>query len=194
MSNGLAYNAFSFLIGKFGFSSLYLFAKYLPYCPGTKILDLGCGPGTNTHLFQPEDYLGIDISNSYIEQAKRSYPEFEFVCKNVLELDEKFNESFDLIVLSGLLHHLSDELFVKLMEKSYAIIREGGRLFAIENCLHKKQSKIKQKLILLDRGRYVREVEHTHRLIKETKFTIRLNIEEDLLMIPYTHLIVSCQK
>ena len=194
LSIGTAYNTFIYLIGKFGFARLYLFAKYIPYCPGTKVLDLGCGPGTNTEFFQPADYLGIDISEAYISKARQAHPGFNFACDNFLDLDESFNESYDLVLMSGLLHHLNDEMFMEFMAKSYALIKKGGRLIAIENCLHQKQSKLKRKLILMDRGKYVREVEHTRRLIEQTDFNSQISIEEDLLMIPYSHLIATCQK
>ena len=38
-----------------------------------RVLDVGCGPGTNTALFSGSDYLGIDINESYIESARRRH-------------------------------------------------------------------------------------------------------------------------
>ena len=32
-----------------------------------RVLDVGCGPGTNTSQFGNADYIGIDINPSYIE-------------------------------------------------------------------------------------------------------------------------------
>ena len=37
-----------------------------------RVLDVGCGPGTNTHHFAGADYLGMDINPGYIADARRS--------------------------------------------------------------------------------------------------------------------------
>ena len=61
------YNTFQATLGKFGIAKLSLFAKYLPYTPGMKVLDLGCGPASSCMIFRPEDYLGIDTNENYNE-------------------------------------------------------------------------------------------------------------------------------
>jgi trans-aconitate methyltransferase len=38
-----------------------------------RVLDVGCGPGTNTRFFANSDYLGIDINPHYIGYARRRY-------------------------------------------------------------------------------------------------------------------------
>lgn len=198
LKNALAistiYNFFCFIVSKFGWSRLYIFAKYLPYIPGDKILDLGCGPGTNSSFFQTKDYFGIDISSRYIKQAEVKSPNHKFICGNFLLLGKEWDDSFDIILMSGLLHHLSDQLACEFIEKSYSVLKKGGRLIAIENCLHYKQSWIKRKIIMQDRGEFVRDKNDIDNLFKRSKFKAQLSIEEDLLLIPYTHCIVTGKK
>ena len=38
-----------------------------------RVLDVGCGPGTNTRFFPKSDYLGLDINPRYIDQAERRF-------------------------------------------------------------------------------------------------------------------------
>ena len=38
-----------------------------------RVLDVGCGPGTNTHYFEDAGYLGIDINRSYVDSARRRH-------------------------------------------------------------------------------------------------------------------------
>jgi SAM-dependent methyltransferase len=38
-----------------------------------RVLDVGCGPGTNVSHFQGCEYMGIDINPSYIAYARRRY-------------------------------------------------------------------------------------------------------------------------
>ena len=38
-----------------------------------RVLDVGCGPGTNAHLFAHADYLGVDITPDYIAYARKKF-------------------------------------------------------------------------------------------------------------------------
>ena len=194
LSLGAVYNLFIYFVGRFGFSKLLLSAKYVPYTPGLKILDLGCGPGTNSTLFQPSDYLGIDISEKYINSARKANPAYKFESFNFLELSSDFNEKFDIIIMAGLIHHLSDEQVNIFLRKAYNLLKNSGHLITIDNCLHDKQSVIKRKIILLDRGQNVRHVNQLLKFADTSQFKFTAYIEEDLLLIPYTHFILTCKK
>jgi len=93
------YNFFQAFVGKFGLTRSYLFSNYLPYCPGIKVLDLGCGPGTCSYLFKPEDYTGIDIDSDYIDFARNKYPDYVFSVTDFSSLDLTClgPSSFDLV-------------------------------------------------------------------------------------------------
>lgn len=191
---GFVYNYFMYILGKFGTARLYIFAKYLPYTPGMKVLDLGCGPGTNTDIFQQDDYLGIDINERYIKKARSLRPNHAFKCGDFLDLDQSYDDHFSLVLMSGLIHHLSDEIAEKFIHKAYEVLKNGGRMVAIENCLHSKQSELKKKIILMDRGDHIRKLNHLSSLINRSHMQGSISIEENLLLIPYTHAIISLQK
>ena len=184
---------FIYIIGKFGSAKLTLFAKYIPYTPGVKVLDLGCGPATNTFLYCSDDYLGIDISDKYIKSAQRLFPKHNFLCCNFMSLHDKHKDSYDLIIMSGLLHHLGDEMATKFIEKASELLKNGGHLITIDNCLHPNQSNLKQRIILQDRGKFVRSINELNALMPKAYFNISMHIEENLLLIPYTHLILVCK-
>ena len=38
-----------------------------------RVLDVGCGPGTNSAEFVGLDYLGVDLNPAYIEHARRKH-------------------------------------------------------------------------------------------------------------------------
>lgn len=48
--------------------------------PGMKVVDLGCGTGLLHELcpVAPSDYLGLDISQGMLEEARRKYPHHRF--------------------------------------------------------------------------------------------------------------------
>ncbi len=35
-------------------------------CNARRVLDVGCGPGTNSPVFSHTDYLGLDLNERYI--------------------------------------------------------------------------------------------------------------------------------
>jgi SAM-dependent methyltransferase len=70
-----------------------------------RVLDVGCGPGTNTRLFAHADYLGIDINQDYIENARRKYKR-PFVAADVTTYDDNTLGTFDFILINSFLHHL----------------------------------------------------------------------------------------
>ena len=68
----------------------------------SKILDIGCGTGKYTNLLTKEgmDVIGVDISSSAIEIAKKSYPKSKFKVGDATNLDFPKN-NFDVILCSG---------------------------------------------------------------------------------------------
>jgi len=67
--------------------------------PGSKMLDLGCGPGLYTARLSNAGYevTGIDLSRRSIAYAKEHDPKTKYICQNYLEMD--YTEVFDAITL-----------------------------------------------------------------------------------------------
>ena len=40
------------------------------YQKGNRVLDFGCGIGSNSKLFKPEDYIGVEVDESRVESAR----------------------------------------------------------------------------------------------------------------------------
>jgi SAM-dependent methyltransferase len=73
-----------------------------------RVLELGCGPGTNARLFDPLGYVGIDLSPRYIEAARRHH-RGRFVCGDASAFDLPDEAPFDRVFVNSLLYgtHLS---------------------------------------------------------------------------------------
>lgn len=71
-----------------------------------RVLDLGCGKGTFTHLLKRENnrVVGIDIAPSAIRRAQASYPDVEFVCADASSIANL--GSFDLAVVMSVLAYV----------------------------------------------------------------------------------------
>lgn len=188
-----AYRLFDSLVGKFGFSRTSLFARYLPYSPGMKILDLGCGPGTSAKYFRASDYLGIDIDQSYINSARKKYPGYEFICGDFLDIATSLvpKDGFDLILSMGVFHHLSDKQLSEYLSKAHSVLASHGRLISFDGCTYPGQPKPRRKVVLSDRGQYIRPADDLIQLIQNEGFECCASIEEDVLLIPHSMLAIS---
>src|SRR5437762_11693130 len=62
-----------------------------------RVLDVGCGPGTNTPRFAHADYVGIDVNAAYIESARRRHAR-QFVVADVTRYEVPAGERFDFIL------------------------------------------------------------------------------------------------
>lgn len=102
------------------------FLQYIPSHDRTlKIVDFGCGTGSFTSRFLDREFelYGIDLSGNSIDYAKKKYPEISFSVGDI-ESTEYRNETFDVVFLSGVLHHFPD--FSKVIHESYRVLRKGG--------------------------------------------------------------------
>lgn len=79
------------------------------------VLDVGCNAGLLYPLLKPlvSEYVGIDTSHEYLEQAIGSFPNVRFV----LGKFEKFKEEFDIIVSLSTFHIFADGDFEKVIEQ-----------------------------------------------------------------------------
>jgi len=77
------YESYHKIIGA-DYRSRVLVKDYIRPSRGSRILDIGCGPG-NMLPFLPEgEYLGVDANPSYIASARQRYgSRGEFVCERV---------------------------------------------------------------------------------------------------------------
>ncbi|HUI48170.1 MAG TPA: methyltransferase domain-containing protein [Acidimicrobiia bacterium] len=84
------------------------------FLPGTRVLDVGCGPGTITvdiaARVSPGRVTGIDASVTVVEEARRDAPgttNVEFATGDVYALDFA-DRSFDVVHAHQVLQHLVD--------------------------------------------------------------------------------------
>lgn len=192
------YRFFVFSVGRFGLSRLGLYAKHLPYTAGIKVLDLGCGPGTSTHFFRKEDYLGIDIDAAYINAAKSRYPAYSFECIDFTSLTIQSNlvpsGGFDLILAYGLMHHLDDTLCKQFFKKSHELLQPNGCIICFDGCIYPNQLKRKSFIVKADRGKHIRTPDELTTISEQAGFNCISTIEEDSLLIPYSLLALSARK
>jgi ubiquinone/menaquinone biosynthesis C-methylase UbiE len=78
------------------------------------LVDIGCGDGMYTHNIKENfphlDVFGFDPAASAIELARQKYPSVKFETINLLDEHLPVPEvKYDVAVIRGVLHHLSDQ-------------------------------------------------------------------------------------
>ena len=171
--------------------------EYVHAQPGDRILDIGCGPADLlAELPADINYIGFDQNERYIESAgKRHGSRGQFFTGNVdlAHIDSLGTGSFDIVIASGILHHLDDRDATELFALSRAALRPGGRLITGDGCYQAGQSRIARLLLALDRGRYVRTKEAYVALASQSFASPTAFVQHNSAYIPYTTVVLICQ-
>jgi SAM-dependent methyltransferase len=162
---------------------------------GDKVLDIGCGPADILPHLPRVDYVGFDLNPDYIETAKKNYSDRgRFYCRQISEETLDTHTDCDVVLASGVLHHLSDSEAEALFKLAYAALKPGGRLVTLDACWVTGQSRIAQFLISRDRGEHVRDEVGYTQIAKRVFSCVGATVRHDLLRIPYTHVLLECEK
>jgi SAM-dependent methyltransferase len=188
-----AYKLFSRIVGGQSVWRRYL-SDYVKPVAGDKVLDIGCGPADILEYLPQVEYTGLDISPEYVASARRRFgTRGRFLCDDVgvVTLDRE-RGTFSLVMATGVLHHLDDQQAAKLFALAHRALRPGGRLITYDGCYVQGQSRIARWMLSNDRGKFVRTMPEYLRLASAWFAWIEPCLREDLLRIPYTHLIMRC--
>ncbi|MCM3570263.1 trans-aconitate 2-methyltransferase [Neobacillus mesonae] len=95
---------------------------------GEKILDLGCGTGDLANIIYEygADIIGVDKSETMIEQASSKYPHIQFMVQDAVSLD--FHSKFDAVFSNAALHWVLPAN--KALNGIYQSLKSGGRFVA----------------------------------------------------------------
>jgi ubiquinone/menaquinone biosynthesis C-methylase UbiE len=97
---------------------------------GLKVLEIGCGMGTDGAQFARAgaEYTGIDLTEAAVDLARRRFAlsglSGEFCVSDAESLDFS-DESFDLVYSHGVLHHTPD--IDAAVREIYRVLKPGGR-------------------------------------------------------------------
>lgn len=130
-----------------------------------RVLDVGCGPGTNARFFSKSDYLGIDINPKYVEQAKRRFGD-RFVVADVTRDELPESEPFDFVLVNSLLHHLDTPAVRRLLSGVARHLSADGHVHILDLVLPKRAG-VARLLARSDRGDFPRPLGDWETLFSE---------------------------
>jgi SAM-dependent methyltransferase len=127
-----------------------------------RVLDVGCGPGTNARHFREHDYLGVDINPAYIRHAERRFGS-RFRVADVTTMLIEPGQAYDCILVNSLLHHLPDEAADRLLGHLATLLSGDGSVHILDLVLPPDPS-FARFLARRDRGDFPRPLERWREL------------------------------
>jgi SAM-dependent methyltransferase len=119
-----------------------------------RVLDVGCGPGTNAQHFAHTGYLGIDVNQRYIQHARRRHGR-TFIAADVLDRNAISGNRFDFILVNSFLHHLDSNQVGEILSRLRETLSDDGHVHILELVLPEDPS-ISRLLARWDRGKFPR--------------------------------------
>lgn len=161
--------------------------------PGMRLLDIGCGTADLlAYLPDKVGYWGFDISARYIEAAQQRFGDRgRFHCGLLDAQALRHLPRFDLVVSTGVLHHLDDPQAAQLFALARLALTEQGRVVTLDPCIAPGQHRLARFLIDRDRGQNVRTAAQ-YQALARTQFRKAEGQVRHRRWIPYTHWIMEC--
>jgi SAM-dependent methyltransferase len=124
-----------------------------------RVLDVGCGPGTNADYFSNVDYFGIDLNPQYIHDAQARYGDSSarrrFLAVDAAKFVAPPGERFDFVLVNSFLHHVDDSIARGILSNLNNLLTEDGHVHILDLVLPESAS-IARFLAHSDRGDFPR--------------------------------------
>lgn len=141
-----------------------------------RVLDVACGPGTSTRYFAHSDYVGIDLNERYIRDARQRYGR-NFIAVDARNYAGNPADQFDFILVNSFLHHLNADDVITVLSHLRSLLTEDGHIHILELVLPEEHS-IARLLARWDRGKFARALGEWKAIFGE--------LFEEVIFEPYT--------
>ena len=131
-----------------------------------RVLDVACGPGTNTAWFSDADYVGVDINEAYIDTARRRTGR-TFTVADVTKYRHQDGQGFDFIFVNSFFHHVPTDDARRILAHLRTLLTDDGHIHVLDLVLPDRRGPARF-LARWDRGRYARPVAAWRELFEES--------------------------
>jgi SAM-dependent methyltransferase len=150
------------------------------------VVDVGCGPAYYfDRLPQPITYVGFDTDERYIHWARRRYGDRATFHVGTFDQEHAaLLPPVDVVLLLGLLHHLSDEEARALLHLAGGVLAPGGRVVSVDTCFADGQGRVSRWISNNDRGEHVRPADGFVALARGAFESVDSTLLLDTLRVP----------
>ena len=147
------------------------------YNKGDKVLDFGCGIGSNSKLFHHNDYIGVEVDESRVLSSRLKYPKSKFVQIPFISApSDKIpfeDNSFDLVFISLCLHHIDSNTCKLLLKEFSRVLKHNGKIIGIEPCIISENYFSNIFMNIIDAGDYILPIEEYKQIYSSEAFQIK---------------------
>jgi len=165
----------SFLIIKIITFDYYVIKREISFFKGKskKVLDLGSGNGYLSKFFSRSGYEGYELDKFLVTKAKVENKGYKFFQADITLLNLK--KKFELVIIIGVIHHLDNDQFKKLLLVVNKHLLKDCNLLIIEAIPPISKYNILGRIFrALDKGEYIRNFEK-YKKILQLKFKIKVS-------------------
>jgi SAM-dependent methyltransferase len=190
LNSPVIYQSFQQAGGFFG-ARVKAIAEFLVIDPGVRVIDIGCGPGyIVNYISKNVHYVGYDIDQPYIEHANAKFwGRGSFYCRLFDATAAQELYPVDIVMMNGLLHHISDAELTGTLANVRSVLRPGGTLFSLDGCYRTGQSAFRKWMLDIDRGHFVRDEAGYRAVLRNVFEDVELHVREEYSRIPYTFVV-----
>jgi cyclopropane fatty-acyl-phospholipid synthase-like methyltransferase len=109
-----------------------LVRKYVRPYDGMKILDIGRGTGEILEYLSAVEYLGVDLTETYIRSAVDRYGERGISYRTRQERPWSKDRSFDVVLSLGVFHHLGDGEVISFLDSIKSLMKRNTRIVTVD--------------------------------------------------------------
>jgi SAM-dependent methyltransferase len=165
----------------------YCLRRFSAVEPGSRVIDIGSGPGLAVGYLPEVEYIGFEPSQSYVLHARRKYANrAKFVQGYFNSASAQEFKPYDLVLLFGVLHHCDDATVARMLTDISVGLSPRGRVLTVDPCLTATQSAWARRVALSDRGNYVRTPEQYAALAPPHLRVAQSETLDGMLYIPTT--------
>src|SRR5215831_904788 len=191
------YRQFGMLVGSKANKEWFI-KNVLRLRDGQKLVDVGCGPADILDRLPGVEYVGLDISDAYIQAARIKFKGrggANFLSGSVKDwVLNPLTYEADIVLAYGVLHHVDDDEAKKILEFAYHVLKDNGRLIFYEPCYLIWQSRISTYFMSKDRGQNIRTEQQWKDLASGIFPLVSTNIVTGVNRLAYVCIIGQCCK
>lgn len=118
------------------------------------VLEFGSGVGTNSKMFRPHQYLGVDCDAKRVEYASHLFREYSFatICEPKIPLHDK---TVDYVLIISVLHHIPTDLIPEYLDEFRRLLKDNGTIIIMEPCFHERSDFCNTLMGFFDKGKYI---------------------------------------
>lgn len=168
--------------------------EYARCQPTDRVVDIGCGTADVRDHLDVAEYVGIDPNPSYVAAATQRLDGADRALQASIgddDLMDRLPASADVVLMVGVLHHLDDALASAALDLAADLVGADGRCVTIDPLLRPGQQWLSRALVTRDRGGNVRPSGEIRELFESRFSKIDIHERDDLLRLPYDHVIVE---